>query len=652
MKQKFLKVNDVDILHYETDVAIIGSGAAGLACAVRLYDAGITDIIIITSGIFSGTSYNSGSDKQTYYKLSCVGDSKDSPYDMAQSLYAGGAMDGDTAYVESVNSLRAFYNLVEIGVPFPSNEFGAFVGYKTDHDPTQRGTSAGPRTSKYMVECLLNQVVKREIPILDQTTVVKLITAGDDRKVIGFVALSEKKLNDPDLGTIVISADSVVNAAGGPGELYERSVYPSGQVGMLGVAIEAGADAVNLGECQFGLASLDFKWNLSGSYQQVVPSYFSVSAGTKYCFLNDCFTDISSLSTNIFLKGYQWPFSAEKSENMGSSLVDLAVMREASEYHDIYIDYTVNPSHLGIEFNYDFLNQEAREYLARSGATQTTPYERLIHMNPESIEIFEEHGVSLQKPLRAAVCFQHVNGGLAADCAYRKNLPGLYAIGEAAGAHGVSRPGGAALNSGQVGAIRVADDCADSIRKKQSDRELNESIFIDAADCVLTQSKAMLNQIYRSHWNVRGEIQRMMSQYAGIVRYCNLIDSIEESSVFFESLSAENTADIPRAWETKHLQMTARSFLASISFYIGQGGGSRGSYLIVSDTEMDDDTGVVSSASGDILRFRHENLQHRKLRVRFKADDQKCQWDTVKTISSDDSWFETIWAEERLKSSN
>ena len=67
--------------------------------------------------------------------------------DFARTLTAGGCCHGDVALVEGANSLRGFYHLVELGVPFPHNERGGFVGYKTDHDPRQRATSAGPKTS-------------------------------------------------------------------------------------------------------------------------------------------------------------------------------------------------------------------------------------------------------------------------------------------------------------------------------------------------------------------------------------------------------------------------------------------------------------------------------------------------------------------------
>ena len=101
-----------------------------------------------------GTSRNTGSDKQTYYKLSLCGDEPDSISKMAEDLFAGGGVNGDTALAEAACSVRSFIKLANLGVPFPTNAYGEYVGYKTDHDPRQRATSAGPLTSRYMTECL------------------------------------------------------------------------------------------------------------------------------------------------------------------------------------------------------------------------------------------------------------------------------------------------------------------------------------------------------------------------------------------------------------------------------------------------------------------------------------------------------------------
>lgn len=57
---------------------VIGSGAAGFQSALRLYQNGEWDLTVVTENINAGTSRNTGSDKQTYYKLTLSGKDPDS----------------------------------------------------------------------------------------------------------------------------------------------------------------------------------------------------------------------------------------------------------------------------------------------------------------------------------------------------------------------------------------------------------------------------------------------------------------------------------------------------------------------------------------------------------------------------------------------
>lgn len=77
-------------------------------------------------------------------------------------------------------------------------------------------------------------------------------------------------------------------------------------------------------------------------------------------------------------------------------------------------------------------------------------------MNRPSIDLYAEHGIDLMRPLEAAVCAQHCNGGLRGSLWWETSVRHLFAVGELNGTHGV-RPGGSALNSGQVGAMRAAE---------------------------------------------------------------------------------------------------------------------------------------------------------------------------------------------------
>src|SRR5512136_284272 len=119
---------------YSINTLIIGSGAASLNAAVHLHSMGQKDILIATSQLGGGTSYNAGSDKQTYYKLSLCGKEPDSVMAMAKDLFAGKCMHGDIALCEAQGSVKAFMDLVALGVPFPHDKFGSWAGYKTDHD--------------------------------------------------------------------------------------------------------------------------------------------------------------------------------------------------------------------------------------------------------------------------------------------------------------------------------------------------------------------------------------------------------------------------------------------------------------------------------------------------------------------------------------
>lgn len=428
---------------------VIGTGCAGYNAADKLYDFGVRDVAIISEGRTMGTSRNTGSDKQTYYKLSLCGKEGDSVRELADTLYAGGGVMGEHALCEAAYSTRCFIRLVELGVPFPTNEYGEYAGYKTDHDPRTRATSCGPLTSRYMTEALERSVLSKGIEIIDFQRVVKIITKDGTVTGVACVNTVTGELS-------VIACQNVVLCTGGPAGIYQNSVYPESQSGATGLAIEAGATLSNMEQWQYGIASIKFRWNLSGTYQQVIPRYLSVDPdGNEREFLYDALGE-EALGM-IFLKGYQWPFDTRKTE--GSSRVDLLVASEIKKGNRVYLDFLQNPC--GLENGFDVLPEEAYRYLERSGALFGTPVERLAKMNIGAIELYAKHGIDLwSERLEIAVCAQHCNGGVAVDADWQSDVKGLYVAGEAAGTFGVYRPGGSALNSTQVGSLRAAEAIA------------------------------------------------------------------------------------------------------------------------------------------------------------------------------------------------
>ena len=305
---------------HRSEALVLGSGAAGLRAAVEMKRRDL-DAIIVTQSAFGGTSACSGSDKQTLHTANSAGRGHDYRA-MAEALGAGGAMNEDAAYIEAVGSSRALSSLQFMGLPIPQDRLGGVLRYQTDHDEVGRATSCGPRTSRLMVQVLAKEAIRLNVPTFNHTTGVRLlIERGAAPRCGGVVAMSPKRRTDDNpMGLVVFLSEVVVIATGGPGELYRDSVYPRHCFGSLGLAMEAGLEAVNLTESQFGISTSrdNFPWNLSGTYVQAMPYIFSRDArGNERNFLADTYRTTQELASNVFRKGYQWPFHAARMLDFG-----------------------------------------------------------------------------------------------------------------------------------------------------------------------------------------------------------------------------------------------------------------------------------------------------------------------------------------------
>lgn len=632
----------------ELNTVIVGSGAAALSCADSLYKAGTRDIAIVTEGLKMGTSRNTGSDKQTYYKLSSCADKPDSAEEMAKDLFAGGSMHGDIALVEALSSLRAFYRLVALGVPFPHSPLGEYTGYRTDHDTRSRATSCGPLTSKYMTEALEAAVKADGIDIYDCCRVIAVLTKkGEAKNIAVGVAALKVSADGKSASLIVFAAKSTVYAVGGPSSVYAKTVYPESQTCALGAALLAGASAVNLTESQYGLASLKFRWNLSGSYQQVVPRYISTlpDGSDEREFLLDYFTE-SEAAAAVFRKGYEWPFDAAKlTVGARSSRVDLAVFIENLKGRRTYLDFTTDPAGITSDAKSRAVyGDEAFEYLERSDALGASPIERLKKLNYRAYELYLDHGIDLAKEwLEIGVCAQHCNGGLEADTNYESvTLSGFFPIGEVNGTFGVRRPGGSALNSTQVGAIR-ASECISRDRGGAPEKitrdmlTLPEKLFSLMKDGGATRREILDSRL------AGGTIMDKGGAFLRGARVSSdaLAATEAELSRFFDDASAEDGAALVELCINYDTLITRRAMLASVNEYISHGGKSRGSYVI---SELTPKELIASNKASDV------DTEHTSLILQTRlteSGDIVFDWEKVREIPHENNWFELLLAAQK-----
>ncbi|MDR3107260.1 MAG: FAD-binding protein [Bifidobacteriaceae bacterium] len=654
-----LAVGGLEIELVTAKTIIVGTGAAGYCAADRLAMLGETSVLMVTDRTHGGASRNAGSDKQTYYKLSLAGRQNDSVRAMAETLFNGGAMDGDIALVEAACSVQSFFHLVEAGVAFPRNRLGEYVGYKTDNDPLQRATSAGPRTSRAMVQRLEARVRAAGVPVVEACRVVDLVVEGD--RVVGLLCLAT---SSPVAQFKLFRCANLIYATGGPAGMYADSAYPHGQWGAQGAALRAGARANNLTEWQFGLASLAPRWNVSGSYMQAVPRFTSTdqNGADRREFMAGAIGCAATLSSLTFLKGYQWPFDV-RSASRGSSVIDLLVYRERSRLgRRVFLDFRANP----IGWNPDALDPEAKHYLRAAGALHLdSPVKRLRALNEPAYRFYRERnpGIDLAgDALEVGVCAQHNNGGLAGDEWWRSNLRGLYPVGEAAGTHGVYRPGGAALNSGQVGAMRAAARIA-----RQSGSPPSAEAFSAAAAPVLRRAAALLEGAGAAHLatgaSAVGEAlaraARRMSEQAALVRSKTgvrqaLAEVKEEVTAFETAPPAANLSsrrDADQLFLLRDVLSSQYVYLAAMADYLDHTNHSRGSVL-------------YTDPAGELPHLVETETISLPAEFRFSLDGgaldsvvqetvwdgrggPRFEWRQVRPIPDLDEAFETVWRAHR-----
>ncbi len=622
---------------YNFDALVIGTGCAGYNCADWLYDLGMKNIAIMTESRLSGTSRNTGSDKQTYYKLSLAGDDGDSILGMANTLFDGGAMDGDVALAEAANSAKCFMKLVNLGMKFPTNDYGEYVGYKTDHDPYCRATSIGPYTSKKMTEVLEDAVNSKSITILDNTQAIKILT--DNGKVTGVLGLNTKKLDGVEY--IAVCTPHVVIATGGPAAVYKDNVYPPSHTGNSSLALEAGATFGNLSEWQYGLASTDFRWNVSGTYQQVLPRYISVDKdGTEREFLMDYYKTPEEALKNVFLKGYEWPFDVRKIH--GSSYIDLIVYHESVVLgRKVYMDFRREPS--GLEQGFDGLDEVSYAYLKNSEALIPLPIERLKKMNPGAISLYMDHGIDITKePLRVAVCAQHNNGGIRIDANWQTDIEGLYAAGEAAGSLGIFRPGGTALNSCQVGSLRAAEHIVYRSGNKVSENfEKIAEEAIAEADALIAATKSDKSTLLAAN----DKYSSRMSQYFAFLRDIPSMEKAKEDirtdiNNFISDNKWKSYAELNFLFKNLDIIRMEEAIAETIS-YTAKEFGSRGSGFVLSGGDFMDRCPMGENTAG-----REKIVTVKKEKGEEKGISINCI--PVRPIPKDrDLWFEKVWGNYR-----
>ena len=282
---------------------------------------------------------------------------------------------------------------------------------------------------------------------------------------------------------------------------------------------------------------------------------------------------------------------------------------------------------------------------------QATPIERLAHMNQPSIDIYAENGVDLRRePLEIAVCSQHSNGGFAVDAWWESSVPHLFVIGEMAGTHGVKRPGGSALNAGQVGGLRAAERIAHVYYA----RGLGAQDFARLAGPAVAQALDRIGRVRRAGASAldcaqaKAQIQRRMSEHAGMVRSADgVARALAEARAQWRAIERaglrQREAGYLEAVQVRELALAQLAYLEAIKALLERGSGSRGSHLVTGPAGA-----LPHPDLGPEWRYLPENeaLRGEILTVAYDAarDAFATAVAPVRPLPGGEYWFENTWA--------
>jgi succinate dehydrogenase/fumarate reductase flavoprotein subunit len=222
-------------------------------------------------------------------------------------------------------------------------------------------------------------------------------------------------------------------------------------------------------------------------------------------------------------------------------------------------------------------------------------------------------------------------------------------VGEVAGTHGVTRPGGAALNAGQVFAIRCAKHISANLDRRSSPAA-DELFTTPVKDCIARIRHDLKNTNALSIKDVRHEIQARMSDKAGFVchdkdvatalRQANALNRVIDE----KGVCIENPAQIANAMLWRQTALTSEAVLSALNLYISNGGGSRGARLLCSASG----TEVPETRTGRLEEYRflpeRDEDKNRQIRVRYSEGKFEVYELALRSLSNPGNfYFEKNW---------
>lgn len=478
------------------DVVVVGSGIAGLTCALRLRER-VERVLLVTK-----TRLSEGSTAWAQGGIAAALDDTDTPQaHLDDTLVAGvGLCDEEAVRVLVTEGPKRVRQLVKVGANFDLDDEGEILltregGHHADRIAHAGGDATGKEISRALIDALHAVQDDPGIEVIEHALVVDLLTDADGRACgVTLHVIGEGEID----GVGAAHARAVVLATGGLGQIYSSTTNPPVATGDgMAAALRAGAVLKDLEFVQFHPTVLYLGEGSTG--QQ--PLISEAVRGEGAVLVDD--------EGTRFMQGVH-PLADLAPRDVVARAI-LARMAETGAEH-VWLD----ARHLGA----DFLEARFPSIVARCRELGIDPATDLLPVAPAQ---------------------HYASGGVRTDLRGRTSVEGLYAVGEVSctGVHGANRLASNSLLEGLVFAYRVAKD----LRKRLTKGELPPSspVAVPDAEAGLLDSSRRI------------EVQRAMTAGAGPIRSAT---STTETLAALAELAAVPVVQAepgPQTWETTNL---------------------------------------------------------------------------------------------------